>query len=188
MTTIVALKDKDGVYIGSDRQATAGFFAMQIKGETGKWVISEDGRWAVGHCGRFRTQNIISEEREALFHKISDPGDFVNRLQDVLKRYEFDLRPSKGKDDDGDSDRHNNMDSWLILCSSDSIYAIDHDFTVLEIEDFIARGSGFSFAMGALSATDGMKIKPEERVESALAISAKYDVYTGSETFIAVMK
>lgn len=188
MTTIVALKDKDGVYIGSDLQATAGGFIMKIKSDTGKWIISDDGRWAVGHCGRFRTQNIISEEREALFHKISGPGDFVNRLQGILRRYEFDLKAITKPDEDGDHDRHNSMDSWLILCSADNIYAIDYDFTVIEIEDYIARGSGFPYAIGALSATEGTKMKPQDRVAKALAVSAKYDTHTGNETFIGVMR
>lgn len=183
MTTIVAVKDKDGVVIGSDTAATAHNFQFKMVSETGKWIISESGDWAVGFSGSLRLANIIEMEKERIFHKLDGHFDFANRLEDVMKNYDVTL---KDRDEDGE-ERLNNIGLSLILCNSEQIFLIEHNFVALEVKGFASQGSGSPFAHGAYRALVGVEeaeFPAEEVALRTLKVAESCDIYTNEAFFI----
>lgn len=188
MTTIIAMKDeKMGVVIASDRQVSAGLRKNYMVDETAKWLISEDHMWAVASSGRYRTMTILRSCADTVLHKLESPDDFVYRLQQALADNNFAHRASDGE---SEPDRHLTMDCQFILTNGHQIWSISHDYSVFEINDFIAEGSGAEYAMGALHALKATKskLKSVEIVLIALGASVSYDAGSGGDPFIAALK
>lgn len=187
MTTIIALKDeKIGIVIASDRQVSAGLRKNYMIDNTAKWLVSEDHVWAVASSGRFRTMNILRANADTVLHKLESPDDFVFRLQQVLAENNFAHRASDGE---SEPDRHLTMDCHFILTNGDQIWSISHDYSIFEVEKFVAEGSGAEFAMGALHALtmSKTKLKPVEVVMTALGASCSYDAASGGDPFVAII-
>ena len=184
MTTIVAINvPGKGTTFGSDTQITGGNRRFDLPGATGKWIVSDDGKWALGCSGGLRTANIINAESESLFTNLDNPFDFVQRLQAILKDYNFSL---KQNDEEDCHIRHPSFDCGLILASAHGIWEIDFDFAIIQHSGFVTAGSGGNYAAGALVSTKLRK--PRDMVVAAINAAAVLDPYTGGNVVVGEMK
>lgn len=65
--------------------------------------------------------------------------------------------------------------SAFLFAYKDKLFLIDHDLCVLEINDYVAIGSGSSEAIGSLLSTEGED--PKTRIIKAIKASAANDIY-----------
>ena len=67
------------------------------------------------------------------------------------------------------------LDSSFVFAFQDQLYLINKDKAVIEIDDYVAVGSGEDQAIGSLLSTDGLE--PKERIVRAIKASAAADIY-----------
>lgn len=177
MTTIVAIRDGKRTWIGSDMQATRGGTA-RISGS--KWVPF--GSWAVGIAGDLRAQSICAKHAKRLLDDLAGAFEFTERLEALLREYSFDLSPAP-------DDATPNTAQDMILACPNTIWSICADMSIVEIPDYWAEGSGYRFALGAMSAADRFKtIKSEDLARIALETAMKYDTGTGGDIWMDVLE
>ena len=67
------------------------------------------------------------------------------------------------------------LESSFLFAYKDQLYSIGADKSVIEIEDYVAIGSGADQAVGSLLSTEGLS--PKERIVKAIKSSAACDIY-----------
>ena len=67
------------------------------------------------------------------------------------------------------------FDSIFLFAFEDQLFEIDSDGSVIEIEDYLAIGSGKNEAIGSLLSSDGLD--PKERIIKAIKASTVHDIY-----------
>jgi ATP-dependent protease HslVU (ClpYQ) peptidase subunit len=90
----------------------------------------------------------------------------VPEIIKTLKNYNF----LKMSDDYLDS-----LDSSFLFAYKDKLFLINYDCAVIEIEDYVAIGSGAQEAIGSLLSTEGEE--PFSRIVKAIKASAASDIY-----------
>lgn len=177
MSVVVAIKEKGVVYMGADSQVTKGGTRTTLKNPNNYKIWKLDGveNALMGHVGNVRDANII---RTKVF--MDDYDEFTNRINykfvvkytvpEIIKALR-DAHFLKGKDDE----YFDYMDSSFLLAYKDQLYSINSDGCVLEIDDYVAIGSGAPEAIGSLLSTEGMS--PKERIIRAIKASAASDIY-----------
>jgi len=156
MTAIVAVKSKDGVYMGGDRAATTEW-GNTIVVNSPK-VIKKNGV-LIGTCGDFRSAQIIEHlvEIPKLNHKEEEKDWCVRKFIPTLI----------------ESFQENNYeeDEWgLLVCPQKRVFKIYPDFAAIEsVRSYISIGDGEQFCDGVLSilGTENPKDSIEKALEAA---------------------
>lgn len=169
MTTIAAKKTPSGkVQIAWDAQASAGGTAVRsvIK------VRRINNQFAVGGAGRLRYLNIIHRASVDRIHPadITDPEfDAEGWLIDVLvPAWAKALQKAAEYDIDGDA-----PPGIAIVVLAGRIFEIGLDFSVLDLGNFGAIGSGDEFAKAAMHLG--------KSAFRAVTIASELDLYTGGD-------
>ena len=74
-----------------------------------------------------------------------------------------------------DGEKTDCLDSSFLFAYCDQLYVIGQDKSVIEVEDYVAIGSGSDQAIGSLLSTEGQN--PKERIVKAIKSSAACDIY-----------
>ena len=129
----------------------------------------------MAHVGNVRDANIV----RLMTGVVDDYDEYCNRVNyrfvvkylvpEIIKNLK-DAHFLKMNDDYLDS-----MESSFLFAYKDQLYLINTDGCVLEIDDYVAIGSGAQEAIGSLLSTD--KEKPITRVIKAIKSSAASDIY-----------
>ena len=176
MSVVVAIKDKEKIYIGADSQVTRGGTRTTLKNPNNYkvWKVRGAEHCLMAHVGNMRDSNII---------RLLD--DLVNEY-DMYKGYigyEFVVKKvvpdifSALKRCGYLKDEHyiDMMDSSFIFAYQDQVYIINVDGCVLDVSDYAAIGSGSDQAIGSLLSTEGEG--PENRIIKAIKATAASDIY-----------
>lgn len=174
MTTIVAYKTADGVWLAADSRATEKGFVYPTVCRKLRRI---DG-WGVGLCGGGRLQRALDQVLPDLA-EVTDPGAFVDRLHDFCGE--------KGltQTDKDDGTRH--IDAMLLLTDGEHIWQAGSTGSLLEMRQFFAIGSGVDFALGALCVLcmagseqcESVEANAETIVKFAMKVAAEFDSGTG---------
>lgn len=177
MSVVVAIKHEGKVYIGSDSQVTKGGTRSTLKNPNNYKIWKVDGcdHCLMAHVGNVRDANIV----RLMTGVVDDYDEYCNRVNyrfvvkylvpEIIKNLK-DAHFLKMNDDYLDS-----MESSFLFAYKDQLYLINTDGCVLEIDDYVAIGSGAQEAIGSLLSTD--KEKPITRVIKAIKSSAASDIY-----------
>ena len=175
MSLVVAVKDKDRIVLGADKQSsTAG---NKDHNSTKIWEIEELPGALMGSIGSVRAtqiiqyaniidKNAIGEEIDTSFIVCS----LVPIISEGLKRNGVAV---KAPADDASCDM---MSNAFIFAYKDKAWTIWHDFSVSEIEDYLVLGSGSDVARGALFATADNK-NPFDRIVTSIDAAAEATLY-----------
>lgn len=176
MSVVVAIKKDGKIYMGCDSQITSGGTRTTLKNSNNYkiWKVLGVENCLMGSVGNLRdacvirTMDDLVTEYNVYCKHIS--FDFVvNKIvPDIIER----LQKAHYIKNEGVFE---GMDSSFLFAFEDQLYEIHNDGCVLEIEDFIAIGSGKNEAVGSLLSTDGQE--PEERIIKAIKASAANDIY-----------
>ena len=176
MSVIVAIKENGKIYFGCDSQVTTGGTRTTLKNFNNYkiWKVKGVENCLMGCVGALRDACVIRTMDDLItdydVYKGNIDFDFVvNRIvPDIIKR----LKDAKYLKEDG---LFEFMDSSYLFSYKDSLYQIGGDGSVIEVEDYIATGSGSKEAIGSLLSTEGQN--PEERIIKAIKASAASDIY-----------
>lgn len=177
MSVVVAIKKDGVVYLGSDSQVTRGGTRTSLTNPNNFkiWKVKGVDNCLMGHVGLLRDACVI-RVMENLVREIDVIHDEVNfeyvvtrvvpKIIDELK--EFNYIETEGK--------FKNMESKYLFAFKDKLFVIGFDGSVIEVDDYIAIGSGESESIGSLLTTNSDE-DPEARIIKAIKASAAHDIY-----------
>lgn len=179
MSTIVGLVTETGVVVGGDTQATINNH-KENHPLTPK--VFKRGDFIFGCAGNYRDQQLISilpmpkipwrgknPTRETVFKYLLE--QWVPVLRESLQKNGRLL-----KDEDGTE----SSDCLEIVAYGDYLFTRESNFSVLSFEEYVAIGTGQSWAIGSLYTSHNYAITDGERMIVALNAAAANDVYTSS--------
>ena len=176
MSVVVAIKDKDKVIIGADSQVTRGGTRTTLKNPNNYkiWQVRGAEHCLMGSVGNVRDANIV----RLMDGLITEYNIFKNHVdyEFVIKKIVPDIVDElKSYGNIKDEKFVDYLDSSFVFAFQDQLYLINKDKAVIEIDDYVAVGSGEDQAIGSLLSTDGLE--PKERIVRAIKASAAADIY-----------
>lgn len=153
MTIICAISDGKETWVGADSMAVGnGAMINSIE----KWSFAHG--WAAGAAGNLKTINLLHENADKLFDRLSGPGEFVARLATMFEGYNTDSEQgpkSFGQD--------------IILASQNGVWSICETLSYVHIprNHLWADGYGGHFGLGAGNLKGDSRTN-EERVRAAV--------------------
>jgi ATP-dependent protease HslVU (ClpYQ) peptidase subunit len=171
MTCIVAITQKNKVWIGADSAGVAGH-NLNLHGDTKVFVKKDDAGnpWLFGFTTSFRMGQIIQHILKIpRYNKEKDIHNFlvtkfVPVLSKILAKEKWE-KTEKGEAEGGE----------FIVGLAGKIFVIFSDYQVMmPMEEFASVGSGKNLAMGALYATKNIQ-DPEKRLLIALEAAESFN-------------
>ena len=176
MSVIVAIKKDGVVYIGCDSQVTSGGTRTTLRNENNYkiWKVNNAEKCLMGSVGNLRDacvvrtmDDLVSEYN--IFKNHISYQFIVNKLvPDIIERLRsVDYIKREGV--------FEGMDSSYLFAFEDQLYQIHNDGSVIEVDDYVAIGSGRNEAIGSLLSTENDE--PRNRIIKAIKSSAASDIY-----------
>ena len=176
MSVVVAIKKNGKIYMGCDSQVTCGGTRTTLKNSNNYkiWQVQNAEHCLMGSVGNLRDacvirtmDNLVTEYN--IYRRHISFEFIVNKIvPDIIDRLQEAKYLKKG-------DSFDSMDSSFLFAFEDQLYYIGFDGSVIEVEDYVAIGSGKNEAIGSLLSTE--KEAPEERIIKAIKASAANDLY-----------
>ena len=176
MSVVVAIKENGKVYIGADSQVTRGGTRTTLKNENNYkiWRVIGAPNCLMAQVGNLRDANVVRLMPDLVteynIYRNHISFDFVVKkvVPDIVDELTNCGYLKDGKNTDF-------LDSSFLFAYKDQLYMINTDRAVIEIEDYVAIGSGADQAIGSLLSTEGQS--PKERIVKAIKSSAASDIY-----------
>ena len=177
MSVVVAIREGNKVYIGSDSQVTKGGSRTTLNNPNNYKVWKVDGvdHCLMAHVGNVRDGNVVRlirgiiDEYDEFYERVNYSFVVKYIVPEIIKT----LKDAHFlKMNDGYIDC---MDSSFLFAYKDKLFSINGDCSVIEINDYVAIGSGSNEAIGSLLSTEGQN--PKKRIVKAIKSSAASDIY-----------
>ena len=167
MTCIVGLVHDGDVFIGGDSAGSNDAFDMMIRAD--EKVFKKDGM-VFGFTSSFRMGQILRYSFIPPSQAVGQGdyeylcGPWIDSLIDCLKEKGY------------ASVANNNVTGGTFLVGfNGSLYRIDDDFQVgMRVDHYDSVGCGGRYAIGAMSMLIDDDISPEEKINKALAVAARF--------------
>ena len=169
MTIICAITGGKETWVGADSLANNNDTVMN---GIEKWAFS-DG-WGAASAGCFKTNNLLNDNKENLFDRLSTAKEFVGRLTDLFSDYNTDT-------DVGPKLFGQN----IILVNHKAVWMLDTSLAYVCIPKgyLWADGSGRGFGIGAGNLKNDSR-SHKERVKAALYGAIEHDITCGGKMMI----
>ena len=185
MSVVVAIKEKNRVYIGADSQVTRGGTRTTLKNPNNYkvWQAPLCENTLMAHVGNVRDGNVVRliSGLVTSYDEFYDAVDYKFVVKNVVPEIIKALKEAhflKMSDDYIDT-----MDSSYLFAYMGKLFSIGYDCSVIEVEDYTAIGSGACEAIGSLHTTVGED--PKKRIIKAIKASAANDIYVDYPIIIA---
>ncbi len=177
MSVVVAIKKDNVIYMGADSQATRGGSRSSLSNPNNYkiWKVKDVDHCLIGHVGRVRDACVI-RVMSGLIKEIDVIKDNVNFDYVVNRVHPCILDELKKRNYVTIGDKFEGMESRFLLAFKDKLFSIGNDGSIIEVDDFIAIGSGEAEAIGSLLTTSAND-EPSERIIKAIKSSAVHDIY-----------
>ena len=166
MTCIVAIKDKNKIYMGADSMACTSFTRGELKASK---IIRKDNM-IIGLCGSPRALQLLNYYWEVpkQNNQADDVYIYKTVTDSIMECFQTNL--------------YAHLNNNQLKCGSDfiigfnsNLYQFENNFQVLEpVNPYISTGSGSYHAMGSLYTTSLTKMKPNDRLQIALQAATEY--------------
>ncbi len=173
MSLVVAIKDKDRIVLGADKQASAG--GTKDHTNIKIWEVEELPGALMGGVGSARASQILQYSQvidKNLLGKEVDTEFIVRVLVPLIAMH---LKNNGIIIDNSKEAGCDLMPNAFIFAYKDRAWTIWHDFSVSEIDSYLAIGSGSDVAKGVLYATQ--EKDPFERIVTGIAAAAESTLY-----------
>lgn len=173
MSLVVAIKDKDRIVLGADKQASAG--GAKDHTNIKIWEVEELPGALMGGVGSARASQILQYSQvidKNLLGKEVDTEFIVRVLVPLIAMH---LKNNGIIIDNSKEAGCDLMPNAFIFAYKDRAWTIWHDFSVSEIDSYLAIGSGSDVAKGVLYATQDKD--PFERIVTGIAAAAESTLY-----------
>lgn len=176
MSVVIGIKKEGKVYLGADSQVSKGSSKKYLTNPNNYkiWKVEGVDNCLIGHVGDvkdacvIRVMDNLVREIDCI-HDVIDFKYVVTRIVphiiDQLKSYNFLEKDGKFK----------GMDSRFLFAFKDKLFYIGYFGEVIEVDDFIAMGSGEDEAYGSLYTT--IQDSPYERITNAIKAASRRDIY-----------
>ena len=176
MSVVVAIKKDGKVYLGADSQVTRGGTRSTLKNPNNYKIWKVDGvdHCLMGHVGAVRDANIIRLMSGAIsnYDVVMNYIDYGFVVKRIVPEIVSELKNAGYLKDDQYLEH---MESRFLFIYKDQLYTINTDGCVLEVDDYVAIGSGEDQAIGSLLSTEDEE--PKTRIIKAIKASAASDIY-----------
>lgn len=173
MSLVVAIKDKERIVLGADKQASTG--GSKDHTCTKIWKLEELPGAIMGGVGSARASQIIQYsqiiDKNLLNKEINT--DFIVRV--LAPTLAAGLKANGIVVDASDGAKCDMMPNAFIFAYKDKAWSIWHDLSVSEIGEYIAIGSGTDVARGVLYATP--EKDPFNRIVTSIEAAAESTLY-----------
>lgn len=178
MSVVVAIKDKDRVWMGCDSQVTYGGWTKHSmgNGQHKIWKPNDDNDILMGVVGSLRDINILATAKEWL-EELPKLKNEIN--YEYIVRY---LTPKIFKELEA-FNRVESNNGIKSICSivtfayKNDVYSIQEDGAVIAIDDFWATGSGFMHCFGAWSSVKDKKNTVKEKLIECVKAGCEDSLY-----------
>lgn len=175
MSLVVAVKDKNRIVLGADKQTSAA--GNKEHNATKIWEVEELPGALMGSIGSVRASQIIQFANIIDKNAIGEELDTSFIICSLVPVISAGLKANgisvKAPVEDASCDM---MSNAFIFAYKDKAWMIWHDFSVSEIEDYLVVGSGSDVARGALFATKENQ-NPFDRIVTAIDAAAETTLY-----------
>jgi ATP-dependent protease HslVU (ClpYQ) peptidase subunit len=183
MTTIAAVQGSSWAVIGADSQVSEDNKKYRLPSEFGKLVHT--GAYIIGVAGDLRAVNILTHN-----FRPPNPGKNTGELLDKFMTLRF-IPKLKSCFDANFYGKDNEHGSILVVVVKGVVYEVGSDYDCIrDTRGLYSIGSGSPFALGALHALEGSKVRTvaaaKEMVRAALLASCSYDSGTSEPVTIVV--
>ncbi|MCR5456943.1 MAG: hypothetical protein K6F14_02580 [Clostridiales bacterium] len=188
MSVVVAIKERGNVYIGCDSQVTKGGSRSTLHNKNNYKIWKVDGcnHCIMGSVGNVRDANIVRlmDDLVSDYNVYKNQVDYRFVVRKVVPDILSELKMAGYIKSSGDY--FENMESSFLFAFRNQLYEINNDGAVLEIDDYVAIGSGKFEAIGSLLSTEGQPT--QERIIKAIKASATSDIYVDYPIIISNTK
>ena len=176
MSVVVAIKENGRITIGADSQCTRGGTRRTLSNPNNYkvWRVLGTENCLMAHVGVVREANVIRVAYDLVpeMTQIKDGVDFSFVVKRLVPRMFDELEDYRAMKKGEDAPK---FESSFLFAYKDKLYYISRNATVIEIDDYVAIGSGECEAIGSLLSTEGEPC--EERIKKAIKASAASDIY-----------
>ena len=173
MSLVIAIKDKDRIVLGADKQVSSG--DSKDHTITKIWQVEELPGAIMGGVGSARASQIIQYaniiDKNLIGKEIT--RDFI--ICSLAPTIAAGLKANGFHINSKEDDYCDMMPNSFIFAYKDKAWMIWNDLSVTEIGDYLAIGSGSDVARGALFATK--KHNPFERIVTAIDAAAESTLF-----------
>lgn len=173
MSLVIAIKDKDRIVLGADKQVSAG--DSKDHTITKIWEVEELPGAIMGGVGSARASQIIQYANIIDKNLISKDISTEYIICALAPTIAAGLKANGINIEAKDGDFCDMMPNSFIFAYKDKAWMIWNDLSVTEIGDYLAIGSGSDVARGALFATK--KHNPFERIVTAIDAAAESTLF-----------
>ena len=173
MSLVVAIKDKDRIVLGADKQASTG--GTKDHTNTKIWKLEELPGAIIGSVGSARASQIIQYSQVIDKNLIPDTLDTTFVVRVLAPTLANGLSANGIVVEPGEGGKCDMMPNAFIFAYKDRAWTIWHDLSVSEIDDYFAIGSGSEVARGVLYATS--EKNPFERIVTSIEAAAESTLY-----------
>lgn len=177
MSLIVAIKDKDRVVFGSDKQVSTS--VTKDHSATKIWEVVDLPGAIMGSVGSMRASQVIQYSRLFDLNEIMDKGGIstsfvINSLVPNIVGQLRSAGVSLAAAEDGDLSCAS-IPNMFLFALGESAWMIWTDLSVTELDDYLAIGSGSDVATGVLFATK--EKNPFERIVTCIDAAAETTLF-----------
>ena len=176
MSVVVAIKDKNCVWVGCDSQITTGYTKSTFTLNTKIWRPEKEENVVMGIVGTVRDLNILSTEDEWIdeLTKIKNEVNYKYIVRTVVPKIFKTLGEfGRLRNDNGIQ----SIESNIIFTYKDKLFSINGDGSVIESDDIIADGSGYRLCLGAWNSIKEKDIPIKEKLVSVIKAACENDLY-----------
>jgi len=188
MSLVIAIRDKDRIVLGSDKQSSYG--VNKQHDATKIWESVDIPGALIGGVGMMRASQIIQYNKIVDLNELSDTGlttEFI--INSVVPGIVSQLQSHGvfcGQIEEKDVGSSIMIPNTFIFAFEDRAWIISPDLSVSELGDYLAIGSGSDVANGALYATPDKN--PFERIVTSIKAAAETTLFVDDEIDFLVTK
>lgn len=172
MSLIIAIKEKDRIILGADKQASTG--STKDHTATKIWEMSELEGALMGGVGSARASQII-QYSQVIDKNFTGPINTEFVICALVPTIVATLKANGIATTASEEDSCTMIPNVFVFAYKDSAWVIWHDLSVVEISDYFAIGSGADVARGALFATK--EKNPFERIVTCIDAAAESTLF-----------
>ncbi len=177
MSVVVAMKNDDHVLVGCDSQLTCyGSTKLNKIGRYKMWKPDDDKNIVMGVTGALRDANILSITEGWVDEstKLKDSFNLKYVIRDVVPKIFKELESC------GRLEIENGIKSTksnVTFAYKDNAFQVGGDGSVIEMDEFIADGSGYQLCYGAWEALRDRKMPAREKLIKIIEASCEKNVF-----------
>ena len=184
MSLVIAIKDKDRIVLGADKQVSTG--GSKEHTSTKIWPVDELPGAVMGSVGSARASQIIQYASVIDKNLISKDIDTDFIICSLAPTIAAGLKANGINTEVKDDDLCTMLPNSFIFAYKDRAWLIWNDLSVSELEEYFAIGSGSDVAKGALFATKDKN--PFERIVTCIDAAAESTLFVDNGIDILATK